>query len=103
MLPSAAFSALIAQRMSAAPMPRGPRGRFVGFYGIWKFAKKHVGCQGVVVFLSRKESARQLLEASYGHDLPTSMSFYDFETWKTVEPRLALFTITCLEATSKPP
>ena len=74
--------------MSAAPMPRGPRGRFVGhlpfFYGIWKFAKNKSAAKELLFFLSQKESVRQPVEASNGQDLPTSMSFYDFDTWKAL-------------------
>jgi hypothetical protein len=65
-------------------------GRFVAerpqFYGIWKFSKNKQAAKDLLLFLSQKESARQLVAASIGCDLPSFKSFYDFETWKTVEP-----------------
>lgn len=71
-------------------MPRGPAGRFVGqlpfFYGIWNFSTNKQAAKDLLVFLSMKDSARQLVAASNGYDLPSFKSYYDFETWKTVEP-----------------
>jgi ABC-type glycerol-3-phosphate transport system substrate-binding protein len=73
-------------------MPRGPKGRFVGqlpfIYGIWKFAQNKQAAKDLLLFLSQKDSARELVAASSGYDLPTFKSFYDFDTWKTVEPPL---------------
>jgi hypothetical protein len=70
--------------------PRGPRGRFVPerpqFYGIWKFSRNKQAAKDLLLFLSQKESARQLVAASMGYDLPTFKTFYDFDTWRTVEP-----------------
>ena len=40
----------------------------------------------LLIFLSQKDSARQLVAASNGYDLPSFKSYYDFDTWKTVEP-----------------
>jgi ABC-type glycerol-3-phosphate transport system substrate-binding protein len=72
--------------------PRGPKGRFVPerpqFYGIWKFSRNKQAAKDLLLFLSQKESARQLVAASIGYDLPTFKTFYDFKTWKTVEPPL---------------
>ena len=71
-------------------MPRGPKGRFVGqlpfFYGVWGFSTNKSAAKDLLTFLSQKDSARQLVAASSGYDLPSFASFYDFETWKTVEP-----------------
>jgi len=82
----------VAENCWTHPMPRGPKGRFVGhlpfFYGIWKFSKNKSAAKELLFFLSQRESARRLVEASYGYDLPTFKSFYDFDTWKTVEPPL---------------
>jgi ABC-type glycerol-3-phosphate transport system substrate-binding protein len=70
--------------------PRGPKGRFVAerpqFYGVWKFSRNKQAAKDLLLFLSQKESARQLVAASIGYDLPTFKTFYDFDTWKTVEP-----------------
>ena len=80
----------VAENCWTHPVPRGPKGRFVAerpqFYGIWKFSKNKQAAKDLLLFLSQKESARQLVAASIGYDLPSFKSFYDFETWKTVEP-----------------
>jgi ABC-type glycerol-3-phosphate transport system substrate-binding protein len=82
----------VAENCWTHPVPRGPKGRFVAerpqFYGIWKFSKNKQAAKDLLLFLSQKESARQLVAASIGYDLPSFKSFYDFETWKTVEPPL---------------
>jgi len=82
----------VAEQCWTHDMPRGPAGRFVGqlpfFYGLWNFSANKQAAKDLLVFLSRKESARQLVAASNGYDLPSFKSYYDFETWKTVEPPL---------------
>ena len=80
----------VAENCWTHAMPRGPKGRFVGqlpfFYGVWKFAQNKPATKDLLLFLSQRESARQLVAASLGYDLPTFKSFYDFDTWKVVEP-----------------
>ena len=82
----------VAENCWTHAVPRGPKGRFVGqlpfFYGIWKFSQNKSAAKELLLFLSQKDSARQLVEASSGYDLPTFKSFYDFDTWKKVEPPL---------------
>lgn len=82
----------VAENCWTHAVPSGPKGRFVGqlpfFYGIWKFAQNKSAAKELLLFLSQKESARQLVAASSGYDLPVFKSFYDFDTWKTVEPPL---------------
>src|ERR1700730_11833238 len=74
------------------PMPSGPKGRFVGqlpqFYGVWNFSPNKSAAKELLLHISQKDSARQLVQASVGYDLPSFKSFYDFDTWKTVEPPL---------------
>ncbi|MBV8751289.1 MAG: extracellular solute-binding protein [Hyphomicrobiales bacterium] len=71
-------------------MPMGPKGRFVGqlpqFYGVWSFSQNKPAAKDLLRYISQKDSARRLVAASNGYDLPSFKSFYDFETWKTVEP-----------------
>jgi Bacterial extracellular solute-binding protein len=71
-------------------MPMGPKGRFVGqlpqFYGVWSFSQNKSAAKDLLRHISQKDSARQLVAASNGYDLPSFKTFYDFETWKTVEP-----------------
>lgn len=80
----------VAANLWQHPMPKGPKGRFVGqlpfFYGLWSFSKNKSAAKDLLLFVSQKDSARQLVAASSGYDLPSFKSFYDFDTWKTVEP-----------------
>ncbi len=72
------------------PMPAGPKGRFVGqlpqFYGVWSFSKNKEAAKDLLLYISQKESAAQLVAASSGYDLPSFRTMYDFSTWQTVEP-----------------
>jgi ABC-type glycerol-3-phosphate transport system substrate-binding protein len=80
----------VAQNCWTHDMPKGPTGRFVGhlpiFFGVWKFSQNRQAAKDLIRFLSEKDQARKFVEASYGYDLPSFKSYYDFETWKTVEP-----------------
>jgi ABC-type glycerol-3-phosphate transport system substrate-binding protein len=82
----------VAENCWTHAMPKGPKGRFVGqlpqFYGIWSFSQNKSAAKDLLRYVSQKESAQQLVAASNGYDLPSFKSFYDFETWKTVEPPL---------------
>ena len=80
----------VAENCWTHPMPRGPKGRFVGqlpqFYGLWKFSQNKSAAKDLLLHISQRDSVRQLVAASIGYDLPSFKSLYDFETWKTVEP-----------------
>lgn len=80
----------VAEQIWTHAMPRGPKGRFVGqlpqFYGLWSFSQNKQAAKDLLLYISSRESARQLVAASVGYDLPSFKSLYDFETWKTVEP-----------------
>ncbi|HEX9465225.1 MAG TPA: ABC transporter substrate-binding protein [Alphaproteobacteria bacterium] len=71
-------------------IPRGPQGRFAPhlpfFFGLWGFSKNKQAGKDLIQFLSEKDQSRKFVEASFGYDLPTFKSYYDFDTWKTVEP-----------------
>ncbi len=73
-------------------MPIGPKGRFVGqlpqFYGLWSFSKNKSAAKDLLHYISQRSSVAQLVEASYGYDLPSFKSLYDLDTWKKVEPPL---------------
>jgi hypothetical protein len=72
------------------PMPRGPKGRFVGqlpqFYGLWSFSQNKPAAKDLLLYISQRDSAAQLVQASFGYDLPSFKTMYDFTTWQTVEP-----------------
>jgi ABC-type glycerol-3-phosphate transport system substrate-binding protein len=82
----------VAKNIWHHPMPKGPKGRFVGqlpqFYGLWSFSKNKSAGKDLLTYISQKSSIAQLVEASYGYDLPSFKSMYDLDTWKKVEPPL---------------
>ena len=82
----------VAENCWTHPMPKGPKGRFVGQlpqnYGVWSFSKNKQAAKDLLLHISQRDSMRQLVAASIGYDLPSFKSMYDFDTWKTVEPPL---------------
>jgi hypothetical protein len=80
----------VAEKCWSHPVPKGPKGRFVGqlpqFYGVWKFSSNKSAAKDLLLFLSQKESVAQLVDASFGYDLPSFKTMYDLDTWKKVEP-----------------
>jgi ABC-type glycerol-3-phosphate transport system substrate-binding protein len=82
----------IAEKIWHHAMPRGPKGRFVGqlpqFYGLWRFSRNKSAAKDLLLHISTRPSVAQLVEASYGYDLPSFKSLYDLDTWKKVEPPL---------------
>ena len=80
----------VAENCWTHPMPRGPKGRFVGqlpqFYGLWSFSKNKAAAKDFLLFISQKPQVAKLVEASFGYDLPSFKSMYDLDTWKTVGP-----------------
>jgi len=82
----------VAENCWTHPMPKGPKGRFVGqlptFYGLWNFSKNKPAAKELLLHLSQKASVARLVQASFGYDLPAFNTMYDFDTWKTVAPPL---------------
>ena len=80
----------VAENCWTHPMPRGPKGRFVGqlpqFYGLWSFSKNKAAAKDLLLFISQKPQVARLVEAWFGFDLPSFRSMYDLDTWKTVGP-----------------
>jgi ABC-type glycerol-3-phosphate transport system substrate-binding protein len=80
----------VAENCWTHPVPKGPKGRFVGqlpqFYGVWKFSNNKQAAKDLLLHLSQKESMARLVEASFGYDLPSFKSMYDLDTWKKVGP-----------------
>jgi ABC-type glycerol-3-phosphate transport system substrate-binding protein len=80
----------VAEQCWTHPVPKGPKGRFVGqlpqFYGLWKFSKNKQAAKDLLTYISQKESIAQLVEASVGYDLPSFKTMYDLPTWNTVGP-----------------
>ena len=82
----------VAENCWTHPMPKGPKGRFVGevpfFYGVWSFSKNKSAAKDLLFHISQKPAVAKLVAASYGYDLPSFRTMYDLDTWKTVEPPL---------------
>src|SRR5579863_4965466 len=72
------------------PMPKGPKGRFVGqlpfFYGLWNFSKNKSAAKELLLYQSQKPQVARFVAASSGYDLPAFKTMYDIDTWKTVAP-----------------
>lgn len=80
----------VAEQCWTHPVPKGPKGRFVGqlpqFYGLWKFSKNKTAAKELITYISQKEAIAQFVEASVGYDLPSFKTMYDLPTWNTVSP-----------------
>ena len=80
----------VAEQCWTHDMPRGPKGRFAPhlpfFYGVWSFGKNKTAAKELVHYMVDKPQAKRQVEASVGYDLPSFKTYYDFDTWKTVEP-----------------
>jgi Bacterial extracellular solute-binding protein len=82
----------IAEQCWTHAMPKGPKGRFVGylpyFWGVWSFSKNKQAAKDLLLHLSEKEQAHKFVNASQGYDIPPFTTFYDFDIWKTEAPPL---------------
>jgi hypothetical protein len=80
----------IAEQSWCFPAPKGPKGRFIAggniFYGIWKFAPNKSAAKSLVLYLTQRAQAKQLIEASQGFDLPSFDKQLDFTTWAEAGP-----------------
>jgi ABC-type glycerol-3-phosphate transport system substrate-binding protein len=82
----------VAEQCWTHDMPRGPKGRFAPYlpfiYGVWGFGKNKSAAKDLIHYIVDKPQAKRQVAASSGYDLPSFRSYYDFDTWKTVEPPL---------------
>ncbi len=80
----------VAEQCWTHDMPKGPKGRFAPylpfFYGVWSFGSNKTAAKELVHHIVDKPQAKLQVAASNGYDLPSFKSYYDFDTWKTVEP-----------------
>jgi ABC-type glycerol-3-phosphate transport system substrate-binding protein len=53
---------------------------------VWSFSTNKSAAKDLLLHISQKEQVAQLVEASFGYDLPSFKSMYDLPTWKTVGP-----------------
>jgi ABC-type glycerol-3-phosphate transport system substrate-binding protein len=80
----------VAEQCWTHDMPKGPQGRFAPYlpflYGVWSFGKNKSAAKELIHHIVDKPQAKLQVAASNGYDLPSFKSYYDFDTWKTVEP-----------------
>ena len=72
------------------PNPAGPKGRFLPylpyFWGAWNFGKNKSAAKELIEWLSEREQAEQLCNASHGYDTPPFQSMTDFAVWANEGP-----------------
>jgi hypothetical protein len=80
----------VAEQCWTHDMPKGPKGRFVGylpyFWGIWSFSKNKQAAKDLLLHLSEKEQAHKFVNASQGYDIPPFKTYYDFDIWSKEGP-----------------
>jgi ABC-type glycerol-3-phosphate transport system substrate-binding protein len=80
----------VAKQLWHHGMPKGPKGRygpFLPFYwGTWSFSKNKSAAKSLLRHLSSEASARQMVEASKGYDIPAFAKLKTFPTWGEIEP-----------------
>ena len=80
----------VAEQCWTHGFPAGPAGRFGPFlpffWGTWNFSKNQSAAKSLMVFLSQKSAAEQMVAASGGYDLPAFANFTTFKTWAEEGP-----------------
>jgi hypothetical protein len=80
----------VAEQCWTHPAPSGPKGRYAPylpfFWGTWNFSKNISAAKSLLVHLSSRSSAEQLVAASHGYDLPAYAKLADFKTWDEEGP-----------------
>lgn len=80
----------VAEKVWHHPAPKGPKGRFGPYlpyyWAIWSFSPNKSAAKSLLVHLSTREAAEQLVAASQGYDIPGYLSFNDFTTWTQEGP-----------------
>lgn len=80
----------IANQLWTHCAPKGPGGRFAPFLpfflGVWEFSPNKSAAKSLVRFMSETESARRMVDASKGYDIPAYANHTKFDTWAEVGP-----------------
>jgi ABC-type glycerol-3-phosphate transport system substrate-binding protein len=80
----------VAQDCWTFPMPAGPAGRFQPYlpylWGIWSFSANKSAAKDLLEFLSQREQAETMDNATSGYDIPPFQSMSDFDVWSKVQP-----------------
>jgi len=70
--------------------PAGPAGRYSPFLpyflGVWRFSPMKDEAKSLLTFLGQESSAKALVEASSGYDIPAFEKLTKFDTWAKVGP-----------------
>src|SRR5437763_6752032 len=80
----------VAEKLWTHAMPKGPNGRFVAmlprFQGLWNFSRNKSAAKSLMLHVSSRAAAEQLVEACQGYDLPPFVKFNNFKTWDEQGP-----------------
>lgn len=80
----------IAEQCWTHGAPAGPAGRFCPFLpyflGIWAFSENKPAAKSLLNFLGQESSAKRMVEASKGYDIPAFANLTKFDTWANVGP-----------------
>ena len=80
----------VAEQLWTHGFAQGPKGRFAPFvpyfWSVWNFSKNQPAAKNLLVWLSRRESAEKMVEASNGYDLPSFEKFTTFKAWQEEGP-----------------
>src|SRR5258708_38588968 len=80
----------VAEQCWTFDAPAGPKGRFIPglpfYWGIWNFGHNKPAAKSLLMHLSQRASAEQLVKASGGYDLPAFGKLLDFQVWEEEVP-----------------
>ena len=80
----------VAEQCWTHPNPTGPNGRVLPhlpyFWGVWNFSRNKTAAKELIEWLSEREQAQQLCNASSGYDIPPFQSMTDFPIWAEEGP-----------------
>lgn len=80
----------VAEQCWTHPNPAGPQGRVLPhlpyFWGVWNFSRNKTAAKELIEWLSEREQAQQLCNASSGYDIPPFQSMTDFPVWAEEGP-----------------
>jgi hypothetical protein len=80
----------VAEQVWHHGMPKGPAGRFGPFlpffWATWNFSKNKSAAKSLLTHMSQEASARKMVEASKGYDIPAFQKLLSFKVWSEVGP-----------------
>jgi ABC-type glycerol-3-phosphate transport system substrate-binding protein len=80
----------VAEQIWHHGMPKGAAGRFGPFlpffWATWNFSKNKSAAKSLLTHMSQEASARKMVEASKGYDIPAFEKLLSFKVWSEVGP-----------------